>query len=219
MPTIPQSERQYVEEQKRICQAEWFKDHKAQCQATGDIGKIVWSTSLLIHWQNPKSWNYGCRFIIHRQWLIVVGDIGEAVYQWSDDITLEFLAQLDFGYFLGKCQASEKGRDFSMWDSGVAEQKRSARIAEIKTPSQPLEEGEEEYPESPEADELEALEELEGQPEDEFKAKAQDYYDATGDAEGAGDLSSMGKVPNCRAIGHFVGLQMAIKQLLNCPQP
>lgn len=218
MPTIPQSERQYVEEQKRICQAEWFKDHVATWIDKLPTG-LIGCGATVISWQNPKSWNYGCRFIIHRQWLIVVGDIGEAVYQWGGNITLEFLAQIDFGYFLGKCQASEKGRDFSMWDSGVAEQKRSARIAEIKTPSQPLEEGEEEYPESPEADELEALEELEGQPEDEFKAKAQEYYDATGDAEGAGDLSSMGKVPNCRAIGHFVGLQMAIKQLLNRPQP
>lgn len=206
MPTIPQSERQYVEEQKQICEAKWFKDHKAEI-----LGNVIMKgipPCMVITWQNPASWNYGCRFIIHHQWLIVVGDIGEAVYQWSEDLTLEFLAQLDFGYFLSKCQASEKGHDFSMWDSGVAEQKRSARIAEIKTSSQPLEEDGQEFFEAL------ALEELERQPEEEFKAKAQEYYDKTGDAEGAGDLSTMGKVPNCRAIGHFVGLQMAIKQLL-----
>jgi hypothetical protein len=48
--------------------------------------------------------------------LTVLGDIGEAVYEWGQDISLEFLASLDFGYFHGKCQASESGRDFDIWD-------------------------------------------------------------------------------------------------------
>jgi len=213
MPTIPQSERQYVEEQKRICQAEWFKDHKAQCQATGDIGKLVWETALLIHWQNPKSWNYGCRFIVHRRWLIVVGDIGEAVYEWGQDIALEFLAQIDFGYFLSKCRASEKGSDFSMWSAEVEMFNRLEKLKDL--------EARKANGEDTECDrkEFEILQDNSGCDENQWRELAQEYYNATGDAEGAGDLSSIGKVPNCRAIGHFVGLQMAIKQLLNRPQP
>jgi len=61
--------------------------------------------------------------------------------------------------------------------------------------------------------EREILEDNSGCDENQWRELAQEYYNATGDAEGAGDLSSIGKVPNCRAIGHFVGLQMAIKQL------
>lgn len=212
MPTIPQSERQYVEEQKRICQAEWFKDHKATLvrlatSAPIDIGAVV------INWQNPKSWNYGCRFIIHRQWLIVVGDIGEAVYQWGENITLEFLAQIDFGYFLSKCRASEKGSDFSMWSAEVEMFNRMAKLKELDARKAENDESE------TDRKEREILEENSGCDENQWRELAQEYYNATGDAEGAGDLSSMGKVPNCRAIGHFVGLQMAIKQLLNRPQP
>lgn len=52
---------------------------------------------------------------------------------------------------------------------------------------------------------------------DEWRAIAQDYCDATGDAEGASSISDMGVVPSVHAIGMFVGLQMAIAQLKSKP--
>jgi len=95
----------------------WFKDHKAKILAGPPLDDCP---VLIINWQNPASWNYGCRFIIHRRWLIVVGDIGEAVYEWSEDLSLDFLASLDFAYFLSKCQASPAGKNFVQWDSDKA---------------------------------------------------------------------------------------------------
>lgn len=168
---------------------------------------------IIIYWQNPASWNYGCRFIIHNGWLTIIGDIGEAVYQWSDKLTLEFLAGIDFGYFLSKCRASEKGSDFSMWSAEVEMFNRMAKLKELDARKSDNDESETDQKER------EILEDNSNCDENQWRELAQEYYNATGDVEGAGDLSSMGKAPNCRAIGHFVGLQMAIKQLLNRPQP
>ena len=48
---------------------------------------------------------------------------------------------------------------------------------------------------------------------DEYESAARNYYEEAGDPEGASKISSMGKVPDNRCIGHFIGLQMAIVQL------
>ena len=58
----------------------------------------------------------------------MVGDIGEATYEWSNDISLEFLAGLGFGYFHGKCVASEVGRRFVDWDGAIAKAYVADRI-------------------------------------------------------------------------------------------
>lgn len=196
----PKSE--YVEKQKQICQAKWFKDHKA--------GFTENSASTIINWQNPGSWNYGCRFIIHRRWLIVVGDIGEAVYEWGQDVTLEFLAGLDFHYFHGKCQASPEGRKFEQWDTAVAKVNIQARIAELKA-----------LPEDEQADshkaELEALEDVICFDRVELEMAAGEFNSGTGDGETASGMCEYGIVPSVHAIGIFIGLQMAIKQLTHPP--
>jgi hypothetical protein len=199
------TKQEYITQQAIVCRHEWFKEHQAVFIARpphGTSGNDV----IIINWQNPKSWNYGCRFIIHRRWLIVVGDIGEATYEWSQDLTLEFLASLDFGYFHSKCVASEAGRKFEQWDGKVAYNNRQHRLAELKaTPKEDASEGDK--------SEIESLEELGDSSKDEYERVARDYYDEIGDAEGAGAISIMGIVPNSRCIGHFVGLQMAIAQL------
>lgn len=193
----------YITQQSETCRKEWFKEHKAElAYLASDLANGI----KLINWQNPKSWNYGCRFIVHRRWLCVVGDIGEATFEWSSDITLEFLAQIDFGYFLSKCRASPEGLKFEDFDNRIAELHRVDRVAELK--SIPEDDHHEDYDE-----ELQVLEEISGGWKDEYDAAARDYYDATGDAETAGDISGMGVVPSVHAIGMFVGLQMAIAQL------
>lgn len=200
---------EYLEAQKRECREHWFKDHVAQCQATGDIGGLKWENALVLRWQNPKSWNYGCRFIIHRQWLMAVGDIGEAVYQWSDDISLGFLASLDFGYFHGKCQASEVGKNYSDWDVAVGETNRLARLADLQ--------GDE--PHKHRDAEMELLKGFSKADKADCQKAAQEYYDETGDGECAGAIGELGEVPSGRSIGHFVGIQMAIAQLLAANLP
>jgi len=186
----------YVKDQSKRCREEWFQNHKATVLLeSADQGTII-------SWQNPDSWNYGCHFIIHRRWLIVVGDIGEAVYEWSQDLTLEFLAGLDFHYFHGKCQASETGRRFTQWSSKSA----------FKCLDDWLKEN---YDESgAKSETIEELQSLtENSAEDEFKSVCDSVYRNGMDPEICSMFLEAGNVPNCRAIGHFVGLQMAIEYL------
>ena len=193
---------EYLEKEK----AEWlnanFKDHKAELL-------IFLTPVVIINWQKPGTWNYGCRFIIHRRWLTVVGDIGEATYEWGQDLTLEFLAGLDFGYFHSKCRASETGKDYDEWDYHLAKKVADSRIAELESAALTDDESQ------TDADEIEWLRHLEatGYSKDAFMKSAEEVYDATGDAELASSIADMGEVPASRCIGHFVGLQMAIAQL------
>lgn len=198
---------QYVDQQSKVCREQWFKDHRATM-----LGNPITPAARVISWENPKSWNYGCRFIIHRRWLCVVGDIGEAVFEWSQDITLEFLASLDFGYFHSKCQASNSGRDFEQFDGEVAWKNAGQYIEELR--ALPPEDRHEHY-----AEEMEVLDSLDQSScKDDYDTAARDIYDATGDAETASTVSDWGKVPSAHAIGMFVGLQMAIEQLKANPE-
>lgn len=191
----------YIESQTKDCRERWFKDHVAvwiDKPAWVDSAAIAPTSAMLISWQNPKSWNYGCRFIIHRRWLCIVGDIGEAVFQWSEDLTLDFLAGIDLHYFLGKCQASPEGRKFEQWDGKVAWQ-----INRQWVEGEPLD-----------TDLCEYLTELDkDSTKEDYEEQAKNCYDDTGDAETASTISDMGVVPSVHAIGMFVGLQMAIAQL------
>ncbi|MDB6027530.1 MAG: hypothetical protein JWM68_3753 [Verrucomicrobiales bacterium] len=202
--------REERERQMASCRNEWFKDHVATIVSQNEHGGTV------INWQNPGSWNYGCRFIIHAGWLIVVGDIGEAVYQWSGKLTLEFLAGIDFGYFYGKCQASEKGKSYDSFDSRIAHANLQEWLTELDA-EYPI--GTHRYASGKtERDWREAIDSLRelspDDPRDEYHRAVTELYDVTGDGEEAGMVEAFGIVPDCRAIGHFVGFKMAIAQLL-----
>ena len=194
---------EYVERVSKEWREQHFKEHVAS-QIKDILHPVV-----IINWQKDGTWIYGCRFIIHRRWLCVVGDIGEATYEWSQDLTLEFLAGLDFGYFAGKCRASEHGSKYESWDAHMAETCANDRIKELLVAC----EGEESEQSEGDKKEQEVLTAISDYDQDTFKAAAQEYYDEHGDAEGAGGIATMGMVPDGRCIGHFVGLQMAIAQL------
>ena len=183
------TERQYIEDQTKTCRERWFKDHKATVLLNRP-------EVIIIEWRNPTSLAYACRFIIHRQWLCVVGDIGEATFQWSQDITIEFLASLEFNYFLSKCRASNSGVKFEQWDAAVAYTNIAATQSIYQANS---------------IDELEYINR--NSCRDDYDRAARACYDRTGDAESASSIASAGIAPSVHAIGMFVGLQMAIAQL------
>jgi len=60
------------------------------------------------------------RYHVHKNILIVTGDLGDAVYQFGEAITLDWLAGCDLGYLASKCYASENGRGYKSWDSDKA---------------------------------------------------------------------------------------------------
>jgi hypothetical protein len=186
----------YITTQTDRCRKEWFKEHKANIVGMNTL--LATDPMLIINWQKPGTWTYGCRFIIHRRWLMVVGDIGEATFGWGQDITPDFLLSINFDYFLGKCQASPSGTKFEQWDRRVAFENFEQFINQDGMESLKNELG---------------AEITLGTGEDEYKEIAREYYDKTGNAEVASELADFGKVPSVHAIGMFVGLQMALAQL------
>jgi len=186
-----------MRDQEKICREEWFKEHEARLILGPPKGDMLVT---IIEWKKPNSWNYGCRFIIHSQWLTVVGDIGEAVYQWGQNIDLKFLAQINFDYFMGKCRASEAGTRFMQWCSRTAFESLQNRLLH-----ESFSDHEKAFIVSISA----------GTPKDEFEDMLRAaYYDGL-NSDFAASVSECGYIPNVRCVGHFVGLQMAIKQLTN----
>ena len=124
--------------------AEWFREHKARLYMLHADSTQEGFT--VIEWRRQDHSNYAMQFTIMRNYVVVTGDVGDAIYCFGCELTLEKLASFDWAYFVGKCVASETGRDYTM------------KVPGIKHP-----------------------------------------------------------VANVRAIGHFVGLKMAIKQLNSKP--
>jgi len=70
----------------------------------------------IINFSTPGTGIGHMRFTINSNYLTVQGDYGSAVYRWSSPVGISFLADCSFDYFMGKCEASEGGRDFEEWD-------------------------------------------------------------------------------------------------------
>lgn len=89
---------------------EWFHQHIAEQIRTLD------GIFNLIKWKRPDSNNYLILYIQTSGYLIVTGDVGNAIYA-SGMSTFKEWADCDTGYFAGKCVASEYGRQYKEWDS------------------------------------------------------------------------------------------------------
>lgn len=80
---------------------------------------------------------YLLEYFIHRNTLVVIGDVGDAIYRWSQPITFEWLARLDVQYFAEKCVASERGFRFMEWDTQLARARIDAFIAGLEEDRNP----------------------------------------------------------------------------------
>lgn len=192
------SKQTYVTRHSEIIRNEWFRSHQARILAESE------TTSRTFEWRHPTWWAYGMRFILHEQWLMVVGDLGEATYRWSERITPAFLAGLDFGYFRSKCQASENGRGFDLFD---AEAGKEALMAEWQSLDEPH---------SKWSAVLHELAAKVGQCSclDEWRRTVGDYYESGDiDAESASEAVKMAVFPHPRQIAHWLGVKMALEQL------
>lgn len=92
-----------------------FKDHQVMVRGFNSPGGTV--NELLF--RSPESSNGWMHLQIVRGYcLVVLGDLGDAVYEWHGNppLTFSWLADLDLHYFRSKCVASEDGRGFEEWD-------------------------------------------------------------------------------------------------------
>lgn len=202
------TKQEYTQETIKRWTEENFKNHEASVLVALSDGNPVQSSVVIIQWKKPGTWTYGMRFIVHSQWLCVMGDCGEAIYQWSDRLTLEFLGKIDYGYMMGKCRAASTNGGRRGWDERVWARELSEVISEMRIrPRQ-------------NSDAIRALtQELElKSPRDEYQGTVAELYQHDLiDSDMAEELHDLGEVPDFMSIGHHVGLQMAIKQLEKMP--
>lgn len=177
---------EYIKHQVKMCRTEWFKTHVL--------------TTLVDHsyrWAKPDSSIYLIDYVIHGRYLIVVGDAGDAIYHWSQMLTWDFLRlkwdflrELDLDYFVGKCQASQVGRKFVHWESRVAQTWLEEFLKENEVARDSLD------PEPEFGSSQEFMQFI----QDNHKIFGSDYF----------KYGDVGEVLHPRAIGHWVGLQMAL---------
>lgn len=86
----------------------WFPEHQAVRSMNGQIDTLSW--------RKPGTGIYSVRYLVDGSRLIVSGDVGDAIYQWSERVSFEFIASLSLDYFAGKCAASEYGRGNQTWN-------------------------------------------------------------------------------------------------------
>lgn len=105
-PPTAQSERERME--RRI--EEDCAEHVATLR---DAGRVL-------DFRRPGTRVYSVRYRIDGPYLIVTGDMGDAIHQWSSQLSWAFLADCTFGYFAEKCRAHPQGRSPKGWDEDVA---------------------------------------------------------------------------------------------------
>jgi hypothetical protein len=180
----------------REIRTQWFKDHVAQHQKICGLDGV--SERLL--WRDPENIHYAVLYHRIGRRLIVTGDIGDAIYWWSESHSMHWISQLCLSYFHSKCIASEVGRSFDDWSYEKAE----GRIKEILDESS--------------FGAIDRFSRAGGYEAMTWKDEwmcwcAQNAHEVFGDHWMDHDLGSIGRVIHPRCIGHLEGLKMAFEQI------
>jgi len=83
----------------------WFKDHKATLSECGDL--------VVLDWKQPETIIFSVRYVFDRNYMYVSGDLGEAVFHFTEKAIPERIARYNTDYFCEKLSAfSGPKRDF-----------------------------------------------------------------------------------------------------------
>lgn len=96
-----------------------FKHHSATAWRTSKCGDLERDTRRVL-WAKRGTSAYKIEYSWWPGYLVVTGDVGEAVYSFYPDMSMEDFAGSDLYYFASKCTASEDGRGFESWDGDRA---------------------------------------------------------------------------------------------------
>lgn len=84
----------------------WFKNHVATYEDHGELK--------VLQWRKPDTSVYYVRYAFDGNKMYVSGDTGEAVFCFTEKVSLHRLARYDIGYFESKLKAyHEDRRDFN----------------------------------------------------------------------------------------------------------
>lgn len=103
---------------EKMIREEWFPEHYAA--ATTFMGFGTTDVIRRLIWKRPRTMIYGVLYHFVGRSLIVMGDLGDAVYRWNhtsafDTNPFAWIAACNIGYFHSKCVSSEVGRAYEEW--------------------------------------------------------------------------------------------------------
>lgn len=188
---------------KRIdeVRSEWFKNHGAFYEKLSD------HTSVLT-FKQPKTSRYAIRYILDNNYLIITGDIGEAIFCLTEEADLKKLFDYDMDYLFGKLRTGNSAYDFDA-DKALSELKNHFYKYTFKTAKEEIE-----------FDEL--TDQIFAFVKDECNSLGQwrdkvlmEYFDTISkyDQDCYEWLFDIGKEYSWQAIGWIVGLKMAYQIL------
>lgn len=183
---------------------EWFKNHIVERHTVVDSYKGR-DMEVLI-WREPGKNTHRIDYFRVGHVLFVAGDVGEAVYVWSENVSLEWISKLNLDYFASKCMASEVGRGYKAW----SEDKAQAWLKDHFAPEEGGELTEEQRTRLDMAEDYsiwEAIETQEG-----WYHWLENYGHDVFDSDYCG-VGSIGKVVHIRCQIHLAGLRMAFERV------
>lgn len=183
----------------------WFPRHKATLRDYVDVES---NTITVIDWREPGTGAFAIRYILDRNYLSVTGDAGDAVYQLTEKAELKHLANYGMDYMFSKLRcADDDGIDF---DSDIAVENIRETIKENFE-----DEDTSMYPVIEAAIEA-ANESISSNDWQARLAVLDNEYNLN---EVFGDwwewLPTCGDIYSHRAVGFWLGLKMAYKQLMD----
>jgi hypothetical protein len=192
--------RAYIEQTMEMARDEWFKNHRAEnhdfmANYGAGIPNRVGSISH-IRWANPENSNYLVLYFLYGSTLFVTGDLGSAVYRWTQTPPTGFIwiANTDFSYFAEK-HAGLRSGDTTTWNPDICLQRAKSYFA-----------GQRKFRLKRE------WQNAAQQGREEWQRFIWDNINSLG-YDAAAELSEFGLVPDNRCIGHWLGLKMAVTQL------
>lgn len=199
----------------------WFKEHIAKFEKLSDRISVL-------EWCKPRSSFYYCRYVLDGSRLYITGDIGDAVFRFTEIISLEKFSEYSIDYFYRKLTSFED--DKCSFDSNIAIARMKEEIKYIKENM----DYDTDYDEDDNEIEVLAdtsgnkernkyiniLKELMEESESCFNKKSWDYeinqrYDVLSDYDSdiAEWIYSAGDAIPHRVYGYLIGLKMAYDQL------
>lgn len=174
----------------------WFYEHLAEYSEQGKLKVLVWS--------KPKSWMYGTKYIFDGCNMYVSGDIGEAVFCFTEKADVHTFKDYNIDYFESKLRAY--GEERRTFDPARAVKRLREWLKEMK-----------EYPKEYDHDSMRELfqEARQCSSHSEWNYILHEHDDFISEL----DQDYWEWMPNCgdeipwRIYGYLIGLQMASEQL------
>ena len=89
----------------RYYRDECFSEHEAKLKTADINGEAI----IILDWRNPNSRHYAMRFLFERNFIIVTGDLGEAVFELTELAEPARVAKYDITYLHSKLRCSSEG--------------------------------------------------------------------------------------------------------------